>query len=165
MLSSLLCSLNVIFYYSIQPPSRSTRTDTHLPYTTLVRSNVPSAEIGAALDDGIGPAAGARIVEPDAFHRAKAQCFDPAFGHHLDRHAAFEIGGVGLPILEIGLVAVDQPLDEGVILVLVHRAVDIILAVADRPDIVPAARPPGAIGRAACRGRWCHYGEIMVVAV
>src|SRR3546814_12680740 len=95
------------------------------------------------LDNGQGPAAGARIVESDTLHRAKAQRFDPALGHHLDRHAALEIGRVGLPILERGLSALDQPLDEGVILLLVYRAVAIILASADRPPLVPAAPPSG----------------------
>src|SRR3546814_1164606 len=37
------------------------------------------------LDNGPGPAAGARIVESDTLHRANAQRFDPALGHHLDR--------------------------------------------------------------------------------
>ena len=77
----------------------------------------------AQLDDGIGPAAGGmfgrggvRIVEPDALHRAVAQRFDAALGHHLDRHAAFEIGRVLLPFLELGLLAGVQRGDEGVVL-------------------------------------------------
>ena len=63
----------------------------------------------AQLDDRIGPAPGARIVEPDRLHRAEAQRVDAALGHHLDRHAAVEIGDV-LPFLELGLLAVEQAL-------------------------------------------------------
>ncbi len=57
------------------------------------------------LDHGMRPAALGklgrgvmRIVESDRFHRAKAQRVDTALGHHLDRHAAIEIGRVWPPI-------------------------------------------------------------------
>src|SRR3546814_15699886 len=91
------------------------------------------------LDNGPGPAAGARIVESDTLHRAKAQRFDPALGHHLDRHAALEIGRVGLPILERGLFSLAQPLDEGELLLLLSPAAAIILSAAARPHIAPPA--------------------------
>src|SRR3546814_8292521 len=74
--------------------------------------------------------------------RSEEEGCGAARGHHLERNTAFEIGRVLFPILEVGLVAVDEALDKGVILLLVHRAVDIILAVADRTDLVPAARHP-----------------------
>ena len=70
----------------------------------------------AQLDHGIGPAPGPRIVEADALHRAVAQGLDAALGHDFDRHAAFEIGRVLLPLLELGLLALVQRGDEGVIL-------------------------------------------------
>src|SRR3546814_15424703 len=88
------------------------------------------------MDHRIGPAPGARIVETDALHRAETQSFGAAFGHHFDRHAALKVRRVRFPILELGLLAVDQPLNDGVILILVPRAVDIVIAVADRPDLV-----------------------------
>ena len=86
----------------------------------LEADDVPQRAAGivlAQLDDGIGPAAGARIVEADRLHRAEAQRVDAALGHHLDRHAAFEIGDV-LPFAELGLLAVEQPGVEGEVLVL-----------------------------------------------
>ena len=87
------------------------------------------------------PAAGAWIVQADRFHRPEAQRFRPAFRHHLNRHTALEIGRVLFPVLEIGLFAVDQTLNERIILRLVHWAVDIVLAIA----LVPAALIPGDV--------------------
>jgi hypothetical protein len=81
------------------------------------------------------------IVEPDRLHRPEAQRIKPAFGHHLDRHTAFEIGGVLLPLAKLGLGRVEQALMESQILLLVHRAVDIVLAVA----LVPATGIPGDV--------------------
>ncbi len=94
----------------------------------------------AQLDHRIGPAACARVVETDALHRAVAQRFDTARRHHLDRHAAFEVGRVLLPLLELGLFALVQRRDEGLILVLVHRAVDVVLAA-----LVPARGHPADV--------------------
>ena len=75
----------------------------------------------AELDDCIGPASGARIVEADALHRPVAQRLDAAFGHHLDRHAAFEVGRILLPILEFGIFSPSRrACDEGFVLLLVH---------------------------------------------
>src|SRR4029079_9674073 len=61
----------------------------------------------AQLDDGVGPAAGARVVEADALHGAVAKRLRPALRHDLDRHAAFEIWRVLLPVVEGHLLAVD----------------------------------------------------------
>jgi len=105
----------------------------------------PQRIVLSQLDHGIGAFAGVRVGEADGFHRTEAQCFGTARGHYLDRHAAFEIGRVLFPLLEIGLFALEQSLDEGVILFAVHRAVDIILAVAFRPDLVPARLHPGDV--------------------
>src|SRR5690606_28744502 len=84
----------------------------------------------AKLDYRIGPAPGARIVESDPLHRAIAQRFDAAFGHDLDRHAALEIGRIPFPVLELGFFPLVQREDEGFILLLRHRAIDIVLALA-----------------------------------
>ena len=70
-----------------------------------------------------------RIVQPDRFHRSEAQRVETAFGHDLDRHAAVEIGGGGLPLLETGLLARDQPGMEGGILFAIHRAIDVVFGV------------------------------------
>jgi hypothetical protein len=53
-----------------------------------------------------------RIVEPDRLHRAVPQRVDPALGGDLDRHAALEVGGAGFPLLELGLLTVEQALVE-----------------------------------------------------
>ena len=87
----------------------------------------------------------ARIGEADRLHRAVAQGLAAALGHHLDRQAAVEIGGVGLPFLELGLVAGDQRVDEGFVLLLGHGAVDVVLARAARSDLVVARLEPGDV--------------------
>ena len=48
-------------------------------------------------------------------------------------------------MLEVGFFAVEQSLDEGFILFAGHRAVDIVLAVTLRPDLVPARLHPSDI--------------------
>ncbi len=105
------------------------------------------------LHDGIGPAplrklgaGGARIVEPDRLHRAVAQRFDPARCHHLDRHAALEIGRVLLPFAEFGLLAIHQPLVESEVFVLGHRAVDVIsFLIGGGSALVPARLHPADV--------------------
>ena len=92
------------------------------------------------LDHRVRPAPGARIVEADGFHRAETQRLRAALGHHLDRHAAFEIRDV-LPFLIFGLFARDQRGDEGVILRFVERTVDIVMAFA----FIPARLEPGHV--------------------
>ena len=94
----------------------------------------------AQLNHRIGPAAGLRIVQPDAFERPVAQGLGPALGHHLDRHAALEIGRVLFPFLERHFFAGVKRLDEGVILLAGHRAVDVIIA-----TLVPARGLPGDV--------------------
>jgi hypothetical protein len=70
------------------------------------------------LDDGVGlDLRVARIGQADGLHRAVAQGLAAALGHHLDGQAAVEIGDV-LPVLELGLGAVDQGVDEGLVLAL-----------------------------------------------
>ena len=92
-----------------------------------------------------GPPAGARIGQADGFHRAEPWRVAAALDHHFNGHAAIEIGGVGLPFLEIGLGGFDHRIDEGVVLLLVHRAVEIILGVAMLVWPVPARLRPGNI--------------------
>ena len=72
-----------------------------------------------------------------------AQRFAAALGHHLDRQAAIEIGRVALPLLECGLLARQQGFDEGVILRLGQRAVDVIGAGAAGAGLVIARLEPG----------------------
>ena len=98
------------------------------------------------LHDGMG--FHQRIVgvgQADRLHRAVAQRLAAALRHHLDGQAAVEIGRRGFPFLEVGLVAGNQRIDEGFVLRLVHRAVDVILAVAARPDLVVARLEPGHV--------------------
>ena len=71
----------------------------------------------AQLHHGVGPpAAVVRIGEADRLHRAEAQRLAAALGHHLDRQAAVEVGRVRFPLLERGLVAGEQRVDEGLVL-------------------------------------------------
>ena len=71
----------------------------------------------AQLHDGVGLHRRiVRIGEPDRLHRPVAQRLAAALGHHLDRQAAVEIGRVGLPVLEVDLLAGEQRVDEGVVL-------------------------------------------------
>ncbi len=68
------------------------------------------------------------VGQPDRLHRPEGKRPRAALGHHLDRQAGLEIGGVLFPVLERHLVGCQQGFDEGVILPLVHRAVDVVLA-------------------------------------
>ena len=85
-----------------------------------------------------------RVGQPHRLHRPVAQRLAPALGHDLDRQAAVEIGRA-FPFLELGLVAGDQRVDEGVVLRLVHRAVDVVLAGAAGPDLVVARLEPADV--------------------
>ena len=85
-----------------------------------------------------------RVGEADRLHRSVPQRLGTALGHDLDGQAAVEIG-CAFPLLELGLLAIHQRRDEGLVLVLVHRAVDVVLAVASRPDLVVARLEPGDV--------------------
>ena len=64
----------------------------------------PQLVVTAQLDDGIGLVLGrVGVGQADGFHRAKAQGFAAAFGHHLDGQAAVEIFR-GLALVELCLV-------------------------------------------------------------
>jgi hypothetical protein len=89
----------------------------------------------------------ARIVEPDRLHRPEAQRIDPALGHHLDRHAAFEIGRVGFPFLELGLSPASARRGRRGTAPC-HRAVDVVLGFA----LVPARGHPARRPCRSCRG-------------
>ena len=71
----------------------------------------------AELDDGMGPSAAVmRVAEADRLHRAEGERVAAALRHHLDRQAALEVGGVALPVLEGGLLAGQQGVDELLVL-------------------------------------------------
>src|SRR3954447_11283671 len=55
----------------------------------------------AQLDDGMGPASGARITQPYRLHRSPAQRVRAARCHDLDRQAAIEIRRRFLPFAEL----------------------------------------------------------------
>lgn len=84
------------------------------------------------------------IGEAHRLHRPVAQRLAAAFRHHLDRQAAVEIGRA-FPFLEAGLVAGDQRIDEGIVLLLGHRAVDIVLAGSAGADLVVARLKPADV--------------------
>ena len=66
---------------------------------------------------------------------AKAQGSRSAGGNHLDGLAAVEVGRVVLPLVNSVLSPASSPGDEGVVFVLVQRAVEIVGAVAGRPAL------------------------------
>ncbi len=84
-----------------------------------------------------------RVGEADRLQRAEAQGLAAALGHHLDRQAALEVGGVLLPVLELGLVGGEQRVDEGLVLVAVHRAVEVGGALGLGLALVVARLEPG----------------------
>ncbi|MGY4333133.1 hypothetical protein ACVWWG_007550 [Bradyrhizobium sp. LB7.2] len=97
----------------------------------------------AQLHDCVGFGGGiVRIGEADRLHRPVAQGLGAALRHHLDRQTAVEIGRVGFPFLELGLLAGDQRGDEAVILLLGHRAVDVVGTGAAGTDLVVARLEP-----------------------
>ncbi len=97
----------------------------------------------AQLDDGMGFHGWiVRIGEPDRLHRAVAQRFAAALRHHFDRQAPIEVRRIGFPLLEVGLLARQQRIDEGVVLLFSHRAIDVVGAGAAGTDLVVARLKP-----------------------
>ena len=89
-----------------------------------------------------------RIGQPDRLHRPVAQRLATALRHHLDRQAAVEIGGRGLPFVECDLVGRAQRIDERLVAGAVERAVDVIGA---RAAGGPPCRSAIAARRPTCR--------------
>ncbi len=83
-----------------------------------------------------------RVGEANWLHRPKAQCFDAAFGHDLDRQATLEIGRILFPFLEFSFRSFEQGIDEARILLFIHGAVDIVLAGAAGTGFVIAGLIP-----------------------
>ena len=110
------------------------------------------------LHHGVRPLGAMRVGEADRLHRPVAQRLAAALGHHLDGQAAFEIGRRRFPILERGLLAGDQRVDEGVVLRLVERAVDVVGAAAAGTFLVVARLQPAHAHVDRCRdarsARW-----------
>ena len=86
---------------------------------------------------GIGQAA--------RFHRPVPQRIASARRHHFNRQAAIEIGRVFFPFLKIRRVAFYQRVEKSIILRLVHRAVDIVLAGATGAKLVITRLVPANI--------------------
>ncbi len=82
------------------------------------------------------------VGEAHRLHRAKAQRFAAAFGHHLDRQAAVEIPR-RLALMELGLLGRQQRVDEGLVLGLGHRAIHVGGLFLDRLALVIARLHPG----------------------
>ena len=92
-----------------------------------------------------------RIGQAERLHRPVAQRLAPALGHHLDRQAAVEIGRRRFPVLELGLLAGEQRVDEGVVLLARQRAIDVVGAGAAGAGLVVARLEPGDVD-----SRWCR---------
>ena len=86
---------------------------------------------------------GVRIGQPERFHRAVAQRLAAALRHHLDRQAAVEIGGRGFELVKGNLLAGEQRVDEGLVLLAGERAVDVVGAGAAGAGLVVARLQPG----------------------
>ena len=85
----------------------------------------PELVVAAQLHDGIGFLLGCMGVgEADGLHRAEAQGFAAPFGHDLDGQAPVEIAG-GLALVELGLVSSQKRVDERLVGVAVHGAVEV----------------------------------------
>ena len=65
-----------------------------------------------------------RIGQAHRLHRSPTQSLATALGHHFNRQAAIKIRRV-FPFLEFGFRAINQRVNEGIILVFIHRAVEI----------------------------------------
>ena len=100
--------------------------------------------VAAELDDGVGfLVGGVRVGEADGLQRAEAEGLAAALGHDLDGEAALEIGGVALPVLELGLLGGEQRVDEGLVLGAVHGAVEVGGALGLGLALVVAGLEPG----------------------
>lgn len=74
------------------------------------------------------------VCQADRLHGPMPQGLAPTLGHHLDGQAAVEIGNV-LPFPELGFRPGQEGVDEGLVLVPVHGAVDVGLSVAPGPAL------------------------------
>ena len=112
----------------------------------------------AQLHDRVRPPAGARVAQADRLHRPEAQGL-AARARPSPRSAGSRRNrACRLPLLELGLVAGQQRVDEGVVLRLVHRAVDVVGAVAARARLVVARLVPGdRPGRCSRDGRSARW--------
>ena len=72
-----------------------------------------------------GRLAGARIAQADGLHGAEAQRVAAAAGEHLDGQAAFEVVEL-LPLFGFGGFGGEQGIEEAVVLLAVHGAVDVV---------------------------------------
>ena len=82
------------------------------------------------LHDGVGTLSRAGIVQPDGTQRAETKRVAPARGDDFDRHAAFEVFRLPFEIMQRYPFGRDQSLVKRLILLFVHRAVDVIAALA-----------------------------------
>jgi hypothetical protein len=78
----------------------------------------------AKLDYGVRPSAGARIGETHGLHATKGQGLTAPFSQDLDRKTALEVTHL-LELPELDLLGAQDGIDEGLILLLVERAVHV----------------------------------------
>ena len=96
----------------------------------------------AQLDDGGGLVLRVMGVgQADRLHRPIRQCLAAPFGHHLDRQAAFEVGRVRLPLLEVHSLGFQKRINKCLELLAAERAVDVVRAGA----LVVAGLEPGLV--------------------
>ncbi|QTK78486.1 hypothetical protein AT6N2_C0610 [Agrobacterium tumefaciens] len=115
------------------------RLKTHHVVERAKRIILTQLHHGIGLDGGI-----MGVGQAHRFHRPVAQCLTTPLGHDLDRQAAIKIGRA-FPFLETDGITRNQRVDEGIVLLLIQRAVDIILARATGTDLVVTRLVPADI--------------------
>ncbi len=83
-----------------------------------------------------------RIGEAERLHRTVTQGLAPALGHDFDRQATVEIRRRYFEIVECNFVAGEQRIDEGVILRMRQRTIDVIRAGAAGAGFIVARLKP-----------------------
>ena len=87
----------------------------------------------------------ARIGQADRLHGAVPKRLSAASGHHLNRETAVEVGRVLFKVFELAGFGGKDRIDEGVVLRLVHRAVDVVGAISTWTHLVVAGLKPGGL--------------------
>ena len=96
------------------------------------------------LHDRVGLALGRmRVGEAERFQRPVPERFPPALGHDLDRQTAIEIRGRRFPVVDNNLVAGDERVDEGAVLLAGERTVDVVGARSAGTGLVVTRLQPG----------------------
>ena len=84
------------------------------------------------------------VAQPNRFHGTKAKGFAATFGHDLNRKAAVKIPSC-FTGFKLGFFSVEKRIDKGLILLFVHRAIEIGCALFFCVALIIARLHPGAV--------------------